>query len=85
MICGTTLAQQHRARSRRFGWCCGVSGAVQAAELDNGDPIYLTGIFRGRSCDILNASGSPTASTERYGNAIAQDRACDGQPERELA
>jgi hypothetical protein len=58
---------------------------VQAAELDNGDPIYLTGIFRGRSCDILNASGWPTASTERYGNAIAQDRACDGQPERELA
>jgi hypothetical protein len=32
---------------------------VQAAELDNGDPIYLTGIFRGRSCDILNASGCP--------------------------
>jgi hypothetical protein len=60
----------------------GTKRAVQAAELDNGDPIYLTGIFRGRSCD---ASGWPTASTERYGNAIAQDRACDGQPERELS
>jgi hypothetical protein len=38
---------------------------VQAVELDNGDLIYLTGIFRGRSCDILNASGWPTASTDR--------------------
>jgi hypothetical protein len=37
----------------------GIGGA------DNGDPTYLTGIFRGRSCDILNAS--PTASTERLG------------------
>ena len=33
---------------------------MQTAELDNGDPIYLTVIFRGRSCDILNASGWPT-------------------------